>query len=90
MFASLLGRLERKPACKARSLETFLTYPMHQVRLNACNVRVKKTYLLYLVDSTLHHYAARAPGAHPARSCGEKIPGTREDSIGRPLKTNAR
>ena len=31
MFASLLSRLEKKPACKGRSLETFLTYPMHQV-----------------------------------------------------------
>ena len=30
-FASLLNRLEKKPACKGRSLETFLTYPMHQV-----------------------------------------------------------
>lgn len=31
-FATLLTRLESKPACQARSLETFLTYPMHQVR----------------------------------------------------------
>ena len=34
MFASLLSRLEKKPACKGRSLETFLTYPMHQVSPN--------------------------------------------------------
>jgi len=30
-FAALLARLENKPACQGRSLETFLTYPMHQV-----------------------------------------------------------
>ncbi|XP_034943189.1 ras-specific guanine nucleotide-releasing factor 2-like [Chelonus insularis] len=30
-FAALLTRLENKPACKGRSLETFLTYPMRQV-----------------------------------------------------------
>ncbi|KAJ8955431.1 hypothetical protein NQ318_003529, partial [Aromia moschata] len=30
-FAALLKRLESKPACRGRSLETFLTYPMHQV-----------------------------------------------------------
>ncbi len=32
-FGGLLSRLEKKPACKGRSLETFLTYPMHQVRI---------------------------------------------------------
>ena len=31
-FGGLLSRLEKKPACKGRSLETFLTYPMHQVK----------------------------------------------------------
>lgn len=30
-FALLLARLENKSACHSRSLETFLTYPMHQV-----------------------------------------------------------
>lgn len=30
-FAHLLARLESKAACSGRSLETFLTYPMHQV-----------------------------------------------------------
>lgn len=33
-FASLLARLENKPSCQGRSLETFLTYPMHQVSKN--------------------------------------------------------
>lgn len=32
-FSALLARLENKPACQGRSLETFLTYPMHQVRI---------------------------------------------------------
>ena len=30
-FSALLKRLENKPACRGRTLETFLTYPMHQV-----------------------------------------------------------
>lgn len=30
-FATVLRRLESKSACKGRSLEMFLTYPMHQV-----------------------------------------------------------
>ncbi|CAH1974510.1 unnamed protein product, partial [Acanthoscelides obtectus] len=30
-FSALLKKLELKPACRGRSLETFLTYPMHQV-----------------------------------------------------------
>lgn len=32
-FVNLLERLENKPACHARSLETFLIVPMHQVKL---------------------------------------------------------
>lgn len=32
-FSIVLRRLEAKPACKGRSLEMFLTYPMHQVRV---------------------------------------------------------
>ena len=38
-FATVLKRLEAKPVCQGRSLETFLTYPMHQVR-NAGKGRV--------------------------------------------------
>lgn len=30
-FSTVLRRLESKAACKGRSLEMFLTYPMHQV-----------------------------------------------------------
>lgn len=30
-FATVLKRLEAKSVCQGRSLETFLTYPMHQV-----------------------------------------------------------
>lgn len=29
-FAHLLSRLEKKAVCNGRSLETFLTFPMHQ------------------------------------------------------------
>lgn len=41
-FATVLKRLEAKTACKGRSLEMFLTYPMHQVEsckqqiINSC------------------------------------------------------
>ena len=30
----LLKQYEAKPVCEGRSMETFLTYPMHQVRTN--------------------------------------------------------
>lgn len=30
-FSTVLKRLEAKSVCQGRSLETFLTYPMHQV-----------------------------------------------------------
>lgn len=33
-FATVLKRLEAKPICQGRSLETFLTYPMHQVSIS--------------------------------------------------------
>ena len=31
-FNSLLKRYEEKPMCETRTLEIFLTYPMHQAR----------------------------------------------------------
>ena len=39
-FAALLARLENKPACQGRSLETFLTYPMHQVCASTVTLHV--------------------------------------------------
>ncbi|XP_023341208.1 ras-specific guanine nucleotide-releasing factor 2 [Eurytemora carolleeae] len=48
-FGTLLQRLEKKPACKGRSLETFLTYPMHQIPR-------------YIV--TLHELLAHTPPDH--------------------------
>lgn len=36
-FSSILRRLEEKPVLQGRSLETFLTYPMHQVKFAATN-----------------------------------------------------
>lgn len=33
-FNQLLKRYEEKPACEGRSLESFLTYPMHQVNID--------------------------------------------------------
>ncbi|XP_031336878.1 ras-specific guanine nucleotide-releasing factor 2-like isoform X2 [Photinus pyralis] len=51
-FAALLARLENKTACHGRSLETFLTYPMHQV----------PRYII-----TLHELLAHTPHDHVER-----------------------
>ncbi|KAJ9595042.1 hypothetical protein L9F63_013670, partial [Diploptera punctata] len=51
-FAALLSRLENKPACQGRSLETFLTYPMHQI----------PRYII-----TLHELLAHTPHDHVER-----------------------
>ncbi|XP_033228809.1 ras-specific guanine nucleotide-releasing factor 2-like [Belonocnema kinseyi] len=51
-FAALLSRLENKTACQGRSLETFLTYPMHQV----------PRYII-----TLHELLAHTPHDHVER-----------------------
>ncbi|KAJ8669556.1 hypothetical protein QAD02_000815, partial [Eretmocerus hayati] len=52
LFAMLLARLENKTACHGRSLETFLTYPMHQV----------PRYII-----TLHELLAHTPHDHVER-----------------------
>ncbi|XP_011305248.1 ras-specific guanine nucleotide-releasing factor 2 [Fopius arisanus] len=51
-FAALLTRLESKTACRGRSLETFLTYPMRQV----------PRYI-----ATLHDVLAHTPHDHVER-----------------------
>ncbi|KAL3290097.1 hypothetical protein HHI36_023465 [Cryptolaemus montrouzieri] len=51
-FSALLKRLESKPSCHGRSLETFLTYPMHQV----------PRYII-----TLHELLAHTPHDHVER-----------------------
>ncbi|XP_063232631.1 ras-specific guanine nucleotide-releasing factor 2-like [Bacillus rossius redtenbacheri] len=51
-FSALLARLENKPACQGRSIETFLTYPMHQV----------PRYII-----TLHELLAHTPHDHVER-----------------------
>lgn len=51
-FASVLKRLEAKPSCQGRSLETFLTYPMHQI----------PRYII-----TLHELLAHTPHDHVER-----------------------
>ncbi|XP_044256640.1 ras-specific guanine nucleotide-releasing factor 2-like isoform X2 [Tribolium madens] len=51
-FSAMLKRLESKPACHGRSLETFLTYPMHQV----------PRYII-----TLHELLAHTPHDHVER-----------------------
>ncbi|KAK9507037.1 hypothetical protein O3M35_008867 [Rhynocoris fuscipes] len=51
-FSALLARLENKPSCQGRSLETFLTYPMHQI----------PRYII-----TLHELLAHTPHDHVER-----------------------
>ncbi|CAG9566377.1 unnamed protein product [Danaus chrysippus] len=51
-FTQLLARLESKPACQSRLLETFLTYPMHQI----------PRYII-----TLHELLAHTPHDHVER-----------------------
>ncbi|XP_045501446.1 ras-specific guanine nucleotide-releasing factor 1-like [Colias croceus] len=51
-FTQLLARLESKPACQGRSLETFLTFPMHQI----------PRYII-----TLHELLAHTPHDHVER-----------------------
>ncbi|XP_064620078.1 ras-specific guanine nucleotide-releasing factor 2-like isoform X2 [Lineus longissimus] len=51
-FNTLLKRYEEKPACEGRSLETFLTYPMHQI----------PRYII-----TLHELLAHTPHDHVER-----------------------
>ncbi|KAL1454089.1 hypothetical protein WDU94_010375 [Cyamophila willieti] len=41
-FVHLLKRLEMKPACQGRSLEMFLTFPMHQVAEHEIKILKKK------------------------------------------------
>ncbi|KAM3958384.1 LOW QUALITY PROTEIN: ras-specific guanine nucleotide-releasing factor 1 [Aphomia sociella] len=51
-FTQLVARLEEKPACQERTLETFLTYPMHQI----------PRYII-----TLHELLAHTPVDHVER-----------------------
>ncbi|RWS29802.1 ras-specific guanine nucleotide-releasing factor 1-like protein [Leptotrombidium deliense] len=52
-FAQILRRLEEKPVLQGRTLETFLTYPMHQV----------PRYII-----TLHELLAHTPHNHVERN----------------------
>ncbi|XP_070543537.1 ras-specific guanine nucleotide-releasing factor 2-like isoform X2 [Ptychodera flava] len=51
-FSHLLAQYESKPVCEGRSLETFLTYPMHQI----------PRYII-----TLHELLAHTPHDHVER-----------------------
>ncbi len=44
-FGQLLRRYEEKPICENRSLETFLTYPMHQA--SPCTLHLAYRYKKY-------------------------------------------
>lgn len=49
-----MSRLDKKPACKGRSLEIMLTYPMHQVKY--------PQFPSYII--TLHELLAHTPPDH--------------------------
>ncbi|XP_013403416.1 ras-specific guanine nucleotide-releasing factor 1 [Lingula anatina] len=63
-FSTLLKRYEEKPPCEGRSLETFLTYPMHQIPR-------------YIV--TLHDLLAHTPHDHVERKSLEYAKGKLEE-----------
>ncbi|ESP05611.1 hypothetical protein LOTGIDRAFT_102760, partial [Lottia gigantea] len=63
-FNNLLKRYEEKPACEGRSLELFLTYPMHQI----------PRYII-----TLHELLAHTPHDHVERKSLEYAKGKLED-----------
>lgn len=66
-FSALLKRLENKPACRGRSLETFLTYPMHQVIKRHIKFELFKTPLILLVSgTTVYNYVTRIISPHAA------------------------
>ena len=61
-----MSRLEKKPACKGRSLEIMLTYPMHQVRICLSCGELTTTFHpqipRYII--TLHELLAHTPPDH--------------------------
>ncbi|XP_071116557.1 ras-specific guanine nucleotide-releasing factor 2-like [Haliotis cracherodii] len=63
-FNNLLRRYEEKPACEGRTLETFLTYPMHQI----------PRYII-----TLHELLAHTPHEHVERRSLEFAKGKLEE-----------
>lgn len=74
-FATVLKRLEAKPICQGRSLEIFLTYPMHQVStthyrdyislLVCCCCLFDRQIPRYII--TLHELLAHTPHDHVER-----------------------
>lgn len=56
VFSKMLKRLEEKPALQGRTLETFLTYPMHQVCISCQSLlfTVMGIDVLLLVDGLCH------------------------------------
>jgi len=75
-FSSILRRLEEKPQLNGRTLETFLTYPMHQVTIperppiSLCaSKRLTRTNWppRWNADSAIHHLSTRDSGPHAAQ-----------------------
>lgn len=71
-FVTLLNRLENKSACHGRSLETFLTYPMHQVRTFHITLKLLLSNTSWFQVSryilTLHELLAHTPYDHVERN----------------------
>ena len=81
-FASLLSRLEKKPACKGHSLEIFLTYPMHQVQpisFNSQSLSQRLTIQIPRYIITLHELLAHTPPDHVEKNSLENAREKLED-----------
>lgn len=85
-FATVLKRLEAKSVCQGRSLETFLTYPMHQVGdqtiFPTVYVLLTVDFLCLSADSPVHHHVARIVGAYAARPCRTQKPPKCSTTVG--------
>lgn len=64
-FSTVLRRLESKSPCKGRSLEMFLTYPMHQVNLSLNEIQTNGQMIskipncqLIISGSTIYNHVA--------------------------------
>lgn len=89
-FASILKKLENKPACRGRSLETFLTYPMHQVSRFLVYFSLLLDSVVSFLGSSLYNNTTRTFSAHSARSRREEKLAERQAATRGFVETNAR
>lgn len=54
-FAAVLKRLEAKSPCQGRCIETFLTYPMHQVCVAHLSIVNEFFNIFKIIDSSIYN-----------------------------------